>query len=435
VKVVVVTLNSLIDKVLERLHDDGTTFSRQEILGWLAEGYRRLTFNGKHAKTFTAMDLPPRHANAISLPWERNVCNGTWRKWTYTAENGRYECSFTWEVQQLAGTVLPGNGSIAVTQLWELAYTGESVDTHYRFMMPKNDAHILEMWHDEKLLSSVIAKTLDTTEDKWWQISGVPFLWSQSLSDDNTFEVWEIDTEYYESFSYDATSGAPRAWVEDEHTFDVTSETATWGYAYSFNGEGTWATPLSGLGWRFTGYTDDLGTYYSYPWEQDSAITNDADDVYTYAWESVALEYLETGIMRSAVSENRQYFPSYQWSCQGVIREAAKSENAILIYHRVVAKEQLIGEDTLDMLPAQMSKYLIYYALGILLNRQGIGYDPALAGHYELRAGRAIKVLHSLGMITRMDDEFVRGGGQRGRREPPLPSLPSNFARASWLRR
>lgn len=431
-----VTLSSLIDKVLERLHDDGTTFSRQEILGWLSEGYRRFTFNGKHVKTFTALDMPPRHANAITYDWERNACNGTWRKWTYTSENGLYECSYMWEAQMLAGAASPGVGTSAVTHLWELAFTGEAVDTHYRFMLPKNDAHILEVWHDEERLNSTAVKNLDTTEDKWWQIGGETYAWSQSLSDDNTFEVWEIQTEYHESFIHTDTVGSPRAWSEDDHTFNVASDAHTWDFAYTFNGEGLWsASPFfTGIGWQFAD-TDGEGMYYTYPWEQDATITEDAPTVYTYAWESPDIEQLEIGIVRKATSENRQYFPSYQWSCQGVIRQASKTEDAILIHHRVVAKEQLQEEDSLDMLPPQMTKYLIYYALSVLLNRQGIGYDPALAGHYEMRAGRAIPVLRNLGMITRTDDEFVRGGGQRGRHEPALPSLPSNFPRAPWLRR
>lgn len=429
-----VRMADLIDKVLERLHDDGTTFPRAEILGWLSEGYRRLTFNGKHIKTFTALDMPPRHANAITYDWERNTCNGTWRKWTHTSLNGQYECSYIWEAQQMTGAVPEEVEYTAVTHLWELAYAGGSVDTHYRFMLPKNDAHILELWHDEERLTSASAKSLDTTEDKWWQIGGETYAWSQSLSDDTTFEVWEIDTEYHESFTHTAEVGSPRGWTEDEHTFTVTGDTVSWDYAYTFNGEGTWQA-TDGLGWRFT-IVEDEETYYTYPGEMDGTLDEDTESVsYTYPWESDTLEHLEIGIMRYASSQERQYFPSYQWSCYGVIRQASKSEDSILIYHRVVAPEQLQEEDSLDMLPPQMTKYLVYYALGILLNRQGIGYDPALAGHYDMRAGRAIPILRNLGKITRTDDEFVRGGGQRGRREPPLPSLPSNFPRAPWLRR
>jgi hypothetical protein len=292
------------------------------------------------------------------------------------------------------------------------------------------------VWHDEERLTSATAKSLDTTEDKWWQIGGEPYVWSQSLSDDTAFDVWEIDTELHESFTMTSDYGTPRAWSEDEHTFNIQSEVSQWDYAYAYNGEGTWqASPLEGIGYRFTPYTDGAGTYYTYAWEADESVTEDSEDVYTYAWESGEITYLEVGGLRSGTSENRQYFPSYQWDCLGVIRQASKSEDSILIYHRVVAKEQLSEDDTISMLPDQMAKYLIYYALAILLNRQGIGYDPALAAHYDLRAGRAIKVLHSLGMITRADNEFVRGGGDRGRREPPLPSLPSNFPRAPWLRR
>src|SRR5688500_7201673 len=108
----------MVDNVLARLQDDGTIYSRDEIMRWLSEAYRSLTYRGKHVRTFTAFDMPPRHANAITYDWEKNVVKGTWRKWTFS--HGLSEHTYLWEIQQLGG-MEPEPSSRAVTHLWEMS--------------------------------------------------------------------------------------------------------------------------------------------------------------------------------------------------------------------------------------------------------------------------------------------------------------------------
>ena len=426
-------LTDLIDDILERLHDDETLFTRAEIIRWISDAYRKFSYQARHAKTFTCLDMPPRHTRAITFNWERNIGTGTWRKWTYTNRNDHTECTHLWEVQQANG-LTPGASTANVSNLWELAYAGATIDTHYRFMLPKRDSGINKVWHDHDLIGPTTARILDWTETEWWQFGGEPYAWTRSLSDDHSFDLYEIETEYFQSFEIGANDiGNPRSWMEDDHSFNVQSRTTAWDYAYSWNGEPEAATggALNGLGRRFTfGPTED-GYYYTHDWEGDEH-PDQNEAATTNHWE--LFKYLEVGAFRSASSSDRQYFPSYQWATRGLLRQAGKSENALLIYHDVYPKDLVDEAMETPMVPDQIRKYLAYHALGILFNRQGEGYDPAMAGHYELRGARGMTILRRLGRIERLDESYVRGGERRGSREPPLPQLPSNYPRAPWLR-
>ena len=193
------TLSVLIDDILERLHDDGTLFSRAEILRWLNEGYRFITNQTRHAKTFTAFDLPPRHTRAITHDWEeKTLGSGSFRKWTFTHQNGVRECTFLWEAQQADG-LTPSAQLKAVSQLWEMSVSEGRADAHFRFMLPRNESVIHMVWHDQERLTPVTIRALDSFEDKWWTIDGEPFHWSQQLGPANSFEIFEIDNIYRQS--------------------------------------------------------------------------------------------------------------------------------------------------------------------------------------------------------------------------------------------
>lgn len=432
------SLAALVDDILLRLQDDETLFTRAEIVRWLSEAYRQMSHRTRFAKTFSTMDMPPRHTRAITFNWERNIGSGSWRKWTFTNQNDHTECTFLWEVQQAGGMDSPGSGTVAVSNLWELAYASGSVDTHYRFMLPKQDAGIIHVWHDHDFISAVTAKILDSTETAWWYIGGSePYVWLRSLGDAHSFDVYGIDTEYFQSFDVSTMDmGNARGWFEageNTDTYAPDSGIASWAYAYAWDGEPESGASgaISGVGKRFTFGPNEDGNYYTHDWEGDTHPYLEAA-VGTTGFESGV--DLEIGLMRSGVSSSRQYWPSHQWQTTGTLRQAGKSENALLVYHDVYAAD-ITGEETeTPMLPDPLRKYLGYYALSILFNRQGEGYDPALAGHYELRAARGFKFLQAFGMIQRADQHFVRGGGQRGTREPPLPQLPADYPRAPWLR-
>lgn len=428
------TMRTLIDKISSLLNDSNNeVFSRTEILKWLSEAYRHLTREGDHAKTFTVLDLPPRHTRTITFPWEADEGTGTYRKWTYSY--GESEFTFLWEMERAAGITTPSaDGGRAVSYLWELYSGDEDVDTHYRLMLPKNHNEIIHVWHDDEIIRPTTELILDSHESRWWKWAGEPLAWVRTLGEENTFEVFEIETSYYESASYpDGDQGAPRGWEESDETYTIDNERVEWDYAYAWNGEpqAAAAGALSGMGVQFMyGPTED-GYYYTYPWEADSSVTEDADPVYTYWWE--AERDIETGIVRHATSTTEQYWPHGQWDVYGVIRRLNHSENNIMVYHGVYADNELTEDSDTQIIPSQIQKYLIYYVLSILFNRQGEIYNPNLAQHYGIRWPRGVEILKRLGRISRIDEQYTRGRNQ-AHRKPPLPTLPSNYPRAPWLR-
>lgn len=432
------TLSELIDDILARAHDQAERhFTRAEVAKWIAQGYRRLVSSGKLAATFTSQDLPPRHSRAVTFEWEKYTQSGTFRKWTHSYNGSEF--TFLWEMQQHA--IEPENvGTVAVSNLWEMAYSGSDVDTHYRVMLPKPESGILNIWHDGQRLSPLTSRQLDTTESKWWYIGGEPFVYHQTLGDEGSVEIYNIVTDYYQSFEYKIYDrGIPKSWVEDDHTFLTVSQSDKWNYAYAWTGEpqATDGTESSGIGRRFTYGPTANGYYYTHLWEGDvePLQADDEANAFTLWFESTSIVYLPIGLFRRALSTSRQYFPSHQWQVKGVIWKLGKSDDALLIHHLVYPEDDTNEQSTLNMIPSQMHKYLIYYALAILLARQGEAYDPIMAQHYEMRAARALVLFKRFAQITRMDVDYVRGGSVRGRTQPPLPSLPATFSRAPWLRR
>ena len=445
---------ALVDDILTRLNDDGTLFSRAEILRWLSEGYRRLANQARHARTFTAMDMPPRHTAAYSQPWEYNA-DRTQRKWTFTHQNGRSECTFLWEAQQADGLATT-NHLRNVTNLWELSVGEGDADVHYRFSLPRNKDVIHTVWHDHERLIATTARVLDSLEDKWWNVSGEPQHWMRGLDKASDFEVYEIETEYIQGYDpRNSEFGGPRGFIGDR-AYEVESDTNSWGYAYSWSNEPSApSTQLTGIGRRFTQgpeadtrNSNDPGFFYTHDWEgqahRTETITASATVVETNPFrydpgtdppvETITAN-LEVGVFRSAESTQRQYFPSEQWQVHGVARVFNSSENNILVYHSVTPDDNISEITEPLMIPDQMQKYLSYFALQVLFNRQGEGYDPALASHYALRSPRGVLIMKRLGGITRVAESYVRGQPRATTRSrASLPQLPSNFPRAPWLR-
>lgn len=447
------TLSTLVDDVLKRLNDDGTLFTRAEVTRWLSEGLRRIAVQSKHARTFTALDMPPRHFTAITHQWESNLANGSYRKWTFTHQNGQRECTFLWEAQ--AADEAPIESHLrAVSNLWEITTQAGEVDAPYRFYLPKNESIVYSVWHDHERLISATTSTLDTLEDRWWSIDGEPFLYTQGLGPSETFEIFEIDTEYRQSYDHvDRNQGFPRSFSGDR-TYSVDSESHEWGYAYAWNGESAApSTQLTGIGRRFTQgpehdtVNDEQGFFYTHDWEGQQHRGEEVT-VSTFVAETNPLRFdpdvdppvgelfnLAQGIFRKGVSTSRQYFPSSQWNVLGGCRAFGSSDDAVLVWHSVLPPDTPSEEAEINIIPDQVRKYLIYYAMGVLLNRQGEGYDPALAEHYNLRASRGPILMHKLGNVSRAATTYTRGvTGRSTERGNRLPRLPSNFPRAPWLR-
>jgi len=59
-----------LDKVQSRLHDDGTLWPRAELLRYYNDGYRQLLARSKCTRRLHSMDVPGRVAYAGVYEWE-----------------------------------------------------------------------------------------------------------------------------------------------------------------------------------------------------------------------------------------------------------------------------------------------------------------------------------------------------------------------------
>jgi len=135
------------------------------------------------------------------------------------------------------------------------------------------------------------------------------------------------------------------------------------------------------------------------------------------------------GVPRRIMSPDRQYLATH--GVWGLPRNYHTSVGNVLILE-VIGPEvpDILEEDTPALLPAQMHKYLRYFALAQLWNRQGEGYRPDLAGLCSQVFTHGVQVLKNLGWITMHDEQMARNPGRmRQNRLMPHAQLPSTYPR------
>jgi hypothetical protein len=193
---------------------------------------------------------------------------------------------------------------------------------------------------------------------------------------------------------------------------------------------------LTGLGWRCTQPVAD-GFDCTYAWEaemqngQTSGFTT-SPTIGTYSWEvqhgAQALTFA-VGSIRQLESADRHYWPQGAWGALlGTIRAWGSSVGNILLWQVLSPDAPLLEPDTPSMVPPQLQKYLTYSVLAQAYNRQGEGFDGALAGHWEQRWLRGIRLLRRLGDAAHADRHWQRTPTQRRlSRKPHAPLMPTTF--------
>jgi hypothetical protein len=135
-----------------------------------------------------------------------------------------------------------------------------------------------------------------------------------------------------------------------------------------------------------------------------------------------------TGLIREISSPDRQYHNTIPWQRHGTIRSWASSEDNLLSYTVREPDRELTEDDTLSMVPVPLEKYVTYYALAMIYNRQGELYEPNLSEHYRFRYRRGVQILSRIRNVAYRDAEYSRDQAL-DRRGPALPSLPDNYQR------
>ena len=438
----------ILDEAQDRLHDDGALWTRAELLRAAIDGYRELLTKTEAVRQWRTLDLPGRVAYAITHEWEdRHASGGTVRKLSRAALSASRQGTFLWEAEHLAGAT-PTAGTAGTCQEWERAFV--STDRSQRFAFPTPHERLLRLEWDGRALEPVSVRELDETDDEWWLHAGRPRWWTTGLGRIRTVELFQIVTDYHESYGYrsdDGLVGMARGFTGDrDWAVSVPAPTAN---LYAYTG-GTAALPLAatdpllaGLGVRITIETTVAGTFALFPWEVEQV---DGDAVTTqttgrplgcFLWEfqehGTVNGPVGIGAIRRVTSPDREYWPVLVDHAPepflGIVRVWGSSEDALLALEAVVPDVTLTEQDAPGLLPPQAAKFLRAYVLARAFDRPGEGHSSFLADLYRRQFDRGVVLLRRLLQVAREDQAFRREPATVETRRPPRVRFPSSFER------
>lgn len=424
-----------LDKIQERLHDNGALWTRAELLRWYCDGYANMVSKSEAVRRFYIFDLPPRTSFAVTHDFEKaHINNGPFRKFAKTATNGSNQCTFEWEVEFLEQAT-PTNSAFAVTQLWEMELAG-NLDDHFRFFLPKTHERIVRVAFNDKRMWGISDKELDLRDSKWWQQAGMPEWWLRGLDRDKSFEAYQIQTAYSQNYSIpDDSYGCVRQ-MAGLRTYGMSSTYQINDYAYTSSGDINGGA--TGLGWRFT--TGDGTQDATQAWELTLSSATSVPAC-TYYWEAQmdgeTIPSFAVGLLRNFSSPDRQYLPmaydSGEYPLLGTIRDFKSSSNAVSILETIIDPHEIQESDTPGLIPERMLKYIRYYVWGLAFGRQGEAQNAGLASHYLARFQEGIELMKLLGDLCNTDRNYARSlDPVLSRSRPPIPRLPWNYPRAGY---
>lgn len=408
------TLADIIDDVSERLGDSATFASRGEIRDWLADGYSRMVRDAQSPAQLQTYDVPPRVQYAVTYEWERQYIEGTTRKFTFSYQSDRYEATYLYEASQQADQTAM-DWTYNVTHLHQLAHIGASSDTPYLFSIPRRH-DLLSIWYDNDILLPISGHQLEPY-GSWWDHGGLPSLLVTDWSH-NEFDLYRVVTSNNQAYSSEETIGTLRD-ISGDRTYSIDAD---YQWDWAFTEIPGIVTGLAGLGRKVSGSLTDEGHWnvqdaYTYPWERQYVADVGVDDT---------VITIGLGLPRSILSPDRQYYNGASWQRTGTIRSWGSSDDNLLVYSCVVPEREISEEAALELVPAQLEKYIIYYALWMIHSREGELYEPMMAQHYQLRYRRGVTLLSRIRDMAYRDTTYSRGRDRLGK-YPRTPQLPDNY--------
>jgi len=276
---------------------------------------------------------------------------------------------------------------------------------------------------------------LDQVHVQWPSFVGQPYWWTSGFGRVKTLEIYRIQTDYTDAYLllFQAgleDRGMPRNWSGvRSYTQDLTSVFAQNRLAYTTPGDAQFLTSVYGVGVRITELSTDL-------------IANGYDTslgpLACYRWETV-LGYgtpfaFCVGMPREISSPDRQYFPVQRGSginlSVGTIRDWQSSDGNFFVTYTAIPQSDLLLDQSPDLIPAQMQKYLRYYVLAQAFARAGEGYRPELAQHWDARFQRGVELMRRWLDVAFEDHIYVREEvGITEMRRVPLVQLPPQYER------
>jgi len=328
------------------------------------------------------------------------------------------------------------DGLDCVTHDWERCYVSNNVDNHFRFVLAKtHEMPRYAFWGDKKLGSRSVTE-LDLRDQRWWVESGEPVIYLTGVGRELSFEIFEVTTDYAQAYDLrDYETGMPREISSDAQRTYVETGIDRWDYAYS---SGQDYLSVVGLGFRFTDFDTAHSYYHTFSWESDLTTSSDGETVFTQPWEVDYLVgsdavLLGLGSTRGLESEDRQYLPmaydSGRSNC-GIARDFHSSDDSISIYEHTIPTRPLDEDDSPELIPVQLHKFLKYFIIGMCLAQPGEGYRPDLAQHWLALYKLGVGILAALATPSFTDSALARGQVNEVRAPtPPRVRLPSTYPR------
>ena len=437
---------------------DGQLWTRAELLGYYNDGYRKLVNQAMNVKRWTVLEVPPRATYALTYAWEdRYIQNGTFHNWTMSP-SGRYACSSLFELDIAEGYSQSLVGSEGITQGWERTFLNPAY-LPFRFMLPRNHLRVVKMWYAHRLLFPLGVIELDWTYQNWYSLGNYPLAWVPGAADDRTYDLYEIQTT--DTYDYAIRRDSQYFNTVSDGMLRSISGSRTYGFAYDDNASKTIAFAWTcegdanqlqnvgtlpytkfffrGPGMRVTG-DPATGNYQGiHAWEKEqlngvarASQTVETKPVGCFPWESrygASVLPLGYGPVRAIESPDRQYWPIVAWHDQIPLGKLddIHSSNALMVLEDIEPDAPLLTPgDTPGLLPPQLQKYLRCYVLFRAFNRQGEGYNPAMAELWQRRYLMGEQVLRRFGWIQRQDKNYARQP-VHVRTRPPRPHLPSHY--------
>ena len=452
------TVGNDLDWCQSFLRDQGTIWPRSELLDYYQEAYRQLVAAKDAVRQYTVLDVPPHWSWSGTQRWEQLYAdNGTFNLWAVEAGRGTGVSSHNLSgLQDLVG-VQETSSSEGITQPWEMSFV-HPIFQPFRFALSRPHTRIVKVWYDHRLLFPVSVRELDWTWTNWPAIGNYPLAWTTGTGNARTYEIYEVQVVPGNVYQYvneqpRYPTGMVRAFIPGARTYVVDEDDrlpSMVAAAYTHGGDAHAVLNRAALfPYAATMITQDrvratvssllnvTAAYCTQRWEwqwlQGLTRTASPSPTLCFPWEAPYVKTIfqqAVGVIRGIDSPDRQYWPVVNALDQrplGKIEEVKSSQGSLLFLEVIEPEVVLLQEsDTPGMLPPPVQKYVRYATLARAFNRQGEGYNPAMAGVCEQLGARGAMLLQRLSFLVHKDITWARKP-VTARTRPPRPRLPSGY--------
>jgi hypothetical protein len=251
-------------------------------------------------------------------------------------------------------------------------------------------------------------RELDDYTARWDKTAGRPFWYTPGLGSSGEFEVWPQVTSYTQAVQLKGMLGT----VRKSGNYTVSSSSA----GRTLEGRSLVTRGLYAMGaWGKRLLTKGLLGI-------STAVTYTPDATFPTGGR---------GTVRRLVGDVQHICENMDWPGSppvGVPRRWTGSDESLLLDYSIHAPT-LTEDQAPDLLPTQFAKYLRWYVIARALSREGEGFNPKLASHYEQKFQMGIQLLHRISMLASSARTYQNQPQALRSVRPMRPRLPAEYPR------